>query len=183
MFIMKFTPLKIIFLHFLILFLTGCNKNYVINERQKILFQFEYVNYAWGYQHSGFIIDNEGNVLTYENPENWNFQDNNHSLSEIQVSENLSKCRTSGKKILQVELQKYTSYIKNISSSKITAMKNVAADAGSIEYFCYQYYESSGTYKGCLIKMEGDFTCENLNLYAKKVAAWMKEINNSLKEK
>jgi len=180
---MKFTPLKIILLSLLILLLTGCKKNYVINEKQKILFQYEYVNYAWGYQHSGFIIDNEGNVLTYENPENWNFQDNSRILSEMQVSENISKCRRPGKKIPQEELQKYTSYIKNISSSKITAMKNVAADAGSIEYLCYQYFESSGTYKGCLIKMEGDFTCENLNLYAKKVAEWMKEINNSLKEK
>jgi hypothetical protein len=180
---MKFTLQKIMILPFLILVLTGCKKNYTINEKQKILFQFEYVNYAWGYQHSGYLIDNEGNVLTYENPENWNFQDNNHILSEIQVSENLSKCINSGKKIPQNELQKYTGYIKNISSSKITAMKNVAADAGSIEYFCYQYLESSGTYKGCLIKMEGDFTCENLNLYSKKVAVWMKEINNSLKEK
>lgn len=180
---MKFMPLKIFLLPLLILLLTGCKKNYVINEKQKILFQYEYVNYAWGYQHSGFIIDNEGNVLTYENPENWNFQDNSLILSEMQVSENISKCRRSGKKIPQEELQKYTSYIKNISLSKITAMKNVAADAGSIEYFCYQYYEGNGTYKGCLIKMEGDFTCENLNLHAKKVAEWMKEINNSLKEK
>lgn len=180
---MKFETLKIILLSFLILFMAGCKKNYVINEKQKIFFQFEYINYAWGYQHTGFIIDNEGNVLTFENPENWNFQDNNRSLSEIQVSENLSKCRNSGKKISQAELQKYTSYIKNISSSKITAIKNVAADAGSTEYLCYQYYESSGTYKGCLIKMEGDFTCENLNLYSKKVASWLKEINKSLKEK
>jgi hypothetical protein len=30
--------------------------------------------------------------------------------------------------------------------------------------------------------MEGDFTCENLNFYSKKVAAWMREINNSLTE-
>ena len=92
-------------LSFLILFMTGCKKNYVINEKQKILFQFEYVNYAWGYQHSGFIIDNEGNVLTYENPENWNFQDNNHNLSEIQVSENISKCKHSGKKSLRMNFR------------------------------------------------------------------------------
>ena len=162
--------------------LTECKKNYVISEKQKILFQFEYVNYAWGYQHTGFIIDNEGNVLTYENPESWNFQDNNHNISEIQVSENISKCKSSGKKIPQEELQKYSNYIKNIALTKVSALKNVAADAGSYEYFCYQYSETSLTYKGYLIKMEGDFTCENLNFYSKKVAAWMKEINNSLPE-
>ena len=159
---------------------TECKKNYVISEKQKILFQFEYVNYAWGYQHTGFIIDNEGNVLTYENPESWNFQDNNHNISEIQVSENISKCKSSGKKIPQEELHKYSNYIKNIALTKVSALKNVAADAGSYEYFCYQYSETSLTYKGYLIKMEGDFTCENLNFYSKKVAAWMKEIHNSL---
>ena len=49
------------------------------------MFQLEYVNYAWGYQHNGFIIDNEGNVLTYSNPENWNFPDKDFSLTESQV--------------------------------------------------------------------------------------------------
>jgi ABC-type Fe3+/spermidine/putrescine transport system ATPase subunit len=180
---MKSELSKIIVLSVLILFLTGCKKNYVISEKQKILFQFEYVNYAWGYQHKGFLIDNEGNILTYENPENWNFRDNNQNISEIQVSENISKCSYSGKKIQKEELQKYTNYIKNIASTKISALKNVAADAGSYEYFCYQYSESSETYRGYLIKMEGDFTCENLNYYSKKVAVWMKELNSSLQKK
>lgn len=178
---MKYISLKIILISLFVLFITGCKKNYVISEKQKILFQFEYVNYAWGYQHSGFIIDNVGNVLTYENPENWNFQDNNHNISEIQAYENLSKCRHSGIRIPEEELHKYTSYIKNIASTKISAMKNVAADAGSYEYLCYQYSDNAETYKGYLIKMEGDFTCENLNFYSKKVAAWMKEINSRLR--
>ena len=177
---MKFIHLKIFLFAVFIMFVTGCKKNYVISEKQKILFQYEYVNYAWGYQHSGFIIDNGGNVLTYENPENWNFPDNNHNISDIQISENLSKCKISGKKIPPEELQKYTHYIKNIASSQITALKNVAADAGSYEYICYQYFESSENYRGYLIKMEGDFTCENLNFYSKKVAIWMKEINHTL---
>jgi hypothetical protein len=180
---MKSLPLKILLFSFVLLYLTGCKKNYVISEKQKILFQFEYVNYAWGYQHTGFIIDNEGNVLTYENPEDWNFLDDNNSISEIQVSENIFKCKHSGIKIPGEELLKYTSYINNIASTKISAMKNVAADAGSYEYFCYQYSENNETYKGYLIKMEGDFTCENLNFHAKKVAAWMKEINSNLPEK
>jgi hypothetical protein len=60
-------------------------------------------------------------------------------------------------------------------------MKNVAADAGSREYFCYKFSENSHTYKGTLIKMEGDFTCENLNFFSKKVATWLKNINETLK--
>jgi hypothetical protein len=177
---MKSSPEKIILITLLVLFITGCKKNYVISGKQAILFQFDYVNYAWGYQHHGFIIDNKGNILTYNNPEEWNFPDNNLVLNEIQVAENISKCIQTGKKISKEELQKYTNYIENIASSKVTALKNVAADAGSLEYVCYQFSESTGTYKGYLIKMEGDFTCENLNFYSKKVAAWMRYINNSM---
>src|SRR5450759_2866256 len=177
---MKSSPEKIILLTLLVLFITGCKKNSVISGKQAILFQFDYVNYAWGYQHHGFIIDNKGNILTYNNPEEWNFPDNNLVLNEIQVAENISKCIQTGKKIPKEELQKYTNYIENIASSKVTALKNVAADAGSLEYVCYQFSESTGTYKGYLIKMEGDFTCEDLNFYSKKVAAWMRYINNSM---
>ena len=177
---MKSSPEKIILITLLVLFITGCKKNYVISGKQAILFQFDYVNYAWGYQHHGFIIDNKGNILTYNNPEEWNFPDNNLVLNEIQVAENISKCIQTGKKISKEELQKYTNYIENIASSKVTALKNVAADAGSLEYVCYQFSESTGTYKGYLIKMEGDFTCEDLNFYSKKVAAWMRYINNSM---
>ena len=35
--------------------------------------------------HSGFIIDGEGNVLKYKNPQNWNFADKDSNLTESQV--------------------------------------------------------------------------------------------------
>ena len=89
---MKLSGLKILLLFLLTVMMTGCKKNIVISDRQAILFEFEYVNYAWNYQHYGFIIDNEGNVLTYNNPENWNFPDRELRISENQVAENLSMC-------------------------------------------------------------------------------------------
>jgi hypothetical protein len=174
---------KIFFILFIASVFTGCKKNIVINEKQAILFQVEYINYAWGYQHNGFIIDNEGKVLTYKNPQEWIFPDKDFNLSGDQVHDNIEKCLFSGKIIPPDELRKYARYIKNISSSKVTAPKNVAADAGSLEYICFQFSEISGRYKGCLIKMEGDFTCENLNFYSKKVSTWLKNIHDSLEKR
>jgi hypothetical protein len=177
---MKLSIGKILLISLLSLSFAGCKKNYVISDKQRILFQFEYINYAWGYHHNGFIIDNDGNILTYNNPEEWNFADKDMSLTESQVSENIRKCISTGDKISADDLKKYTGYIKNIASTKLSALKNAGADAGSLEYICYQYSESTGMYKGYLIKMEGDFTCENLNFYSKKVATWMKDINNNI---
>jgi len=177
---MKFSAKGILLIYLLVIALTGCKKNYVISDRQAILFEFEYINYALSYQHYGFIVDNDGNVVTYNNPESWNFPDTELRISKEQVSENISMCTNSGIKIPKSELQKYSNHIGNMASSKVTALKNVADDAGSTEYICYQYSESSGMYKGTIIKMEGDFTCENLNFFSKKVAEWMKNIYNSI---
>ena len=180
---MKTRQINIFFVLLAAILITGCKKNVSISEKQAILFQVDYVNYAWGYQHTGFIIDNQGNILTYRNPQNWNFPDDDFNLTESQVKDNFGNCLISGKKIPTEELMKYANYIKNISSSKVTALKNVAADAGSLEFICFQFSEISGTYKGCLIKMEGDFTCENLNFYSKKVISWLKNINETLEIK
>jgi hypothetical protein len=177
---MKFAFAKIFLFSILILSFEGCKKSYVISENQQILFQYEYVNYAWGYQHNGFIIDNQGRVLTYLNPENWNFREKEKNLTAAQIADNIGKCKDSGIRIERVELLKYSSYIKNIASSQVTALKNVAADAGTAEYTCFQFSESSKDYKSYLIKMEGDFTCENLNFYSKKITLWLKEIESRL---
>jgi hypothetical protein len=158
------------------LLITGCEKNYSLSESQKIVFQQEYVNYAWGYQHHGIIIDNEGNVLTYDNPENWNFPDNNKILSVEQANENISSCTITGRKIPKAELQKYINYIDNISASKVSAPKSAGADMGSMVSYCYRLSEDTQTYKAYIIKMEGDIECENLNFYSRRVADWLKDI-------
>jgi len=180
---MKTFFIYIIFVLLIAYTISGCKKNVVFDEKQAILFQVDYVNYAWGYKHNGFLVDNQGNILTYKNPQVWNFPDKDFNLSENQVRDNIGNCLNTGKKIPKEELKKYANHIKNISSSKVTALKNVSADAGSIEYICYQFSEKTGIYKGTLIKMEGDFTCENLNFFTKKVTTWLKNINDTLEKK
>ncbi|HLN55395.1 MAG TPA: hypothetical protein VK207_05350 [Bacteroidales bacterium] len=158
----------------------GCREEPIISHDQEILFQMDYVNYAWGFQHYGFMIDNLGRILTYDNPDKWNFPDNNFILTEDQVDQNISMCRISGEKISREELGKFSSYIDKISSSKITAMRNTGADAGTLQYICFSYSENSHMYKGVLVKSEGDFSAENLNFHSKKVVAWMRSIEESI---
>jgi hypothetical protein len=148
-----------------------------------ILFQYEYINYAWGYQHSGFYIDSYGNVLTFEKPDEWNFGDSDNVLSSVNLFENLNKCSVSQKVIPSPELSKYARHIENIASSKLSAPRNAGADMGSVRYVCYKYNEETDSYRGYLIKMEGDYTCENLNYYSKKVASWLEEISKEVNSK
>jgi hypothetical protein len=163
-----------------LLIFAGCKKNTVLNDKQAVFFQVDYTNNAWGYQHNGFFIDGEGNVLSYKNPRQWNFPDKNYVISEDLLKVNLESCEKMQVKISAEDLNRYAGYIKNISLSKVTAQKNVANDAGSVEYICYMYSGNTGIYKGYLIKKEGDFTCENLNFFSKRVSLWLKNINETL---
>jgi hypothetical protein len=159
---------------------TGCKKHAVLGDNQHILFQVEYINYAWGYQHSGILIDNEGKVWTYNNPENWNFADDQMNIAENLLEQNLSACKATGIVISKEDLDKFSAFIPNIASSKVTALKNIAADAGSTSYICYRHSQSTSSYKGAIIKMEGDFSCENLNFFSKKTVIWLKDVRSQL---
>jgi hypothetical protein len=174
---MKRQVVKILLIFLVMSVLSGCKKDYSISDKQVILFQYEYLNYSWDYQHSGYFIDNEGNVLLYDNPEEWNFPDSAFMISQVKLFENLNKCTVSEKRIPHEELAKYSKLIENIASSKVSALKNAGADFGSITYDCYKFDENSLIYKRYLIKMEGDNTCENLNFFSKKVVSWMRDIS------
>jgi len=169
---------KILFIPLTVLILTGCSKDFILSDEQEILFQYEYHNNAWGSQHSGYFIDKEGNVLIYNNPEEWNFPDNDLMIYQEQLLENLSKCTISDKRIPQTELEKFARHIPYISSSKVSAVRNIGADMGSFSFICFKFDETFNVYKGYLIKMEGDNNCENLNFFSKKVVSWMKGINH-----
>lgn len=173
---MKEFVFKILLFVILVIPFSGCKKNYLLSEKQLVLFQFDFR----GEKHSGFIIDNDGNIMVYSNPEGWNFPDRDMSLTEEQVNQNLEKCVFSGKKIPREELIKYAVHIPNITMSKVTAARNTGSGIGVIQFLCYQYSESTETYKISVIRTEGNYTNENLNFYSKKVTAWIRGINNDL---
>jgi len=160
--------------------LESCRKGNVISSEQKMLFQYSYVNYAWGSNNQGLIIDTEGNLLLYNNPEKWNFPDNSSTLTQAQVKENLSYCVSTGRKVTGAELQKYASYIANLAASKVTAKKAVAADMGTFNYYCFTYSEGSSSYREVTIRTAGDFEFENLNFYTKKIIDWMNQMIQDL---
>ena len=102
---------------------------------------------------------------------------------EDDIAENLSRCVKSELSIPSEQLARFSSYIKNISSSKITAVKKGNRETGKTIFVCYDYSESSKMYDGTLIKMEGSYSSENLNFFSKRVSAWLREISASIPEK
>jgi hypothetical protein len=156
----------------------GCRKNNNISNEQKIYFQVDHILYTPEYQHYGYLVDSKGNILAYNNPQVWNFSENNQKLTEEQIEENISMCYNSGN-VNPEDLARFASFISKIASSKITAFKDTGSENGSTSYICYEFGDDQ-YYHASIMKMEGDVTCENLNFYTKKVVLWMKELGGNL---
>lgn len=158
----------------------GCRKDSILSNEQEVLFQYEYRNDAEGKRLEGFFIDRQGNVLTYRNPAEWNHPDQVLSIYSDLLSANLDKCTVSEKHVSAAELEKYSRLISNISSSKVSAARHSGTGAGTHRFICYSFDEAAKTYKGYLIRAEGEISRENLNFYSKKIVAWMKDVNRDI---
>jgi len=180
LFMMQRMSARHLILALFLLTLAGCKKNYVFNEDLSILFQYEYRNDTDMKKHHGFIITGKGDVLEYNNPTGWQFPDSDGILSGAQVAENIGLCTHSGITLNEEELKKHSGLISNISSSRITAIRaSTNRKTGTTAFYCYQV-TGKDYYKQYVIKTEGDYNCDNLNFFSKKVITWMKDVNNML---
>jgi len=175
---MKRSNIYILLSLFVIISVSGCKKRDLTStSEQEILFQYDYRSSS---QHSGYFIDSEGNVFTYNDPSFWNNPDNDLEISQEQIAENIGNSVFSGIKIPEDELSRYSKVIEFIASSKVTGPGKSIPVEGTAQYICYQYNENSQKYRGHLIRSEGNVTRENLNFHSKRVAQWMKEIGISV---
>ncbi|HEX2921916.1 MAG TPA: hypothetical protein VHO50_12210 [Bacteroidales bacterium] len=165
---------KTLLLLFFIL-IAGCKKSYITTTEQEILFQMDVICYEPDFNHYGYIIDAKGNILSYNNPEGWHFPNSNLNITSDQIAENINRCKLAGR-LPKDEIKKFSSYIENISSTKLSGLKKQYKEKRTVQYFCYKYSESTLVYKGYIIKTEGNYAGENLNFYSKKVVSWMKDI-------
>jgi hypothetical protein len=173
---MRSLLIKLLSIIILLLTLSSCQKIYNVSKSQDVLFQFEYIDSVGLFSHWGIFVDVNGNILTYNQPEKWNFPGNDQILTQKDLLENVAQCKGTTKKIPAEELQKYINCIDNMAASKVSLQKKARTGFGTSSYYCYQFSENSSTYKRTIIKSKGEFRCENLNFYSKKVVAWMNEI-------
>jgi hypothetical protein len=162
---------------FVVLFalITGCEKrDYPLPDiNQLILFQSEYINFAWVYVHSGILIDSSGNVRGYKLPKIWHFPDTAGYISLSDMNENIGQLDTSSFKIKKDTLLKYFNKLKNVAMSQMTKPVQVMADAGVHRYSGFLYDSKTKKYNEVLIRQSGDVYIENKSQDAKEIYNWM----------
>ena len=131
---MKLINIIIGFGLFLIAFTTCENKNNDLNTNkinQKILFQHYYINFAWGYQHTGWLIDSSGCVYCYNLPEKWNHCDSLGYLSVTEMDSNILEADSICYILDKKELTNKFKLIEKAAEGLISEPIHEAYDAGT----------------------------------------------------
>lgn len=147
-------------------------------RKQKFLFESSYTNHAWGYQHDGIYIDNQGNVYRYayqKGDKPWLPQSN--SFTEQELEEKYSHGRKLVKTIDSKELLEKYRLIGQASKERYSKRLGGGADQGAIVSSCYVYDEATGSYKAIELGVEGDWTYENLSPVARELAEWLESLS------
>ncbi len=149
-------------------------------SNKEVVFQVEYINHAWGYQHHGMLVNSYGNVYRYNNPEKWHFADNNQLAADSLAKYFQYATFVDGASVDKTELDKMKKLAISASSGTLSDPENQMADAGTTSYQVYIYDGQKRTWKLYLMQTEGDFYIENSSPAAAIIVDWLKELRENL---
>ncbi len=160
---------------FVLFLFHGCDEPET-DQNTEIIFQFEYINYAWSFQHRGFLIDKEGKILSFEKPAGWIFPENN-SITTKDLINNLNKALKISGQVELKKLEEMTEIALGISNESLTKPENRMADAGTEGYYFFRLNSETRKYERTTLLQRGDWSQENKGKDADTVIKWLLEIN------
>ncbi len=149
--------------------------NNVRNSNNSIIFEVEYVNYAWGYSYNGIMIDNEGKEYSYDPAKDTipclYHEDGFYTERELQSKyEHTKKFITT----LRSDSLNWSHNLANlVSTTNYSDTTQTGIDAGITTTSFYIYRPQVSKYQKIILKIEGDFSFYNRSQSAVTLAAWL----------
>jgi hypothetical protein len=150
----------------------GCDPKF----DQPVLFQYEYVNYAWGFRHHGFLIDDKGNVNCFRSPQNWIKPDSSGMMSKLDLEYNLAQCDTIWGKVSLDSLKSNFNQIEKVRDGKIVDYGDIMADAGTGILSAWYFNEKEGKYESVFLVSNGDINQINSHSSVEPIVDWLKSV-------
>jgi hypothetical protein len=141
------------------------------------LFEVQYLNHAWGYQLSGFYIDDRGRVYRYDHsdavwqPARWDV------FTPAELAQKFSRNRTGDGQVDAVTLRAMHALIDPASRGPLSDPVARCADAGTHTYLAYQF--EAGVYRPVLLYQAGDLAQLNRSESARVLFAWLRTIDGA----
>jgi hypothetical protein len=156
------------------LFFVSCDEIQLKEKTVDCYFQYEYVNYAWGFNHSGFTITPSGEVFSFNKSTAWVFADNN-KLSSANLKKNIEASLKLDTLIKKSDLDYYQQLAFDAFSGKLSEPVQRGADMGEIicKIIVPDTVDPLGDYSEVMLTEKGDFDRNNLSPEAATIAEWL----------
>jgi hypothetical protein len=152
--------------------LVSIHHSALASSESPILFCKEYLNYAWGYFHNGWLIDSGGNIRSYS----LKISDSLEALSGNPTRANLDKMlsfsKPTGKKIPADSLNTMVALLQEASYGTMSYAPR-CADAGIVMYAGIFFDSANSRYQKVVCVQGGDQTGCNSSSSAKVIARWL----------
>lgn len=159
---------------FLLIFTVACETpEDRIQGDQPVYFQYRHINWAWGYQEHGWLIDHQGNINYFRLPEDFRETDSTGHISGKDLVHNLDLSDSIVRRIDASELAEYIQCIPGAAAGMIGERRHIACDAGSSKLSCYLYDPGEDTYLEVFLAESGDFEQFNLSDEARILVEWL----------
>ena len=142
---------------------------------QPVFFEYHYVNHAWGFQENGWLIDGEGNIRSFNQPDDYIPGLRGAYLKQEDLEHNLALTDTIIRSVDKGELEKYKNYIPSAAKGAISKANFIAADAGASVLSCYLYDPEMNAYQYVFLAQSGDWEQFNLSQEAEKLVKWLSD--------
>lgn len=153
----------------------NCDCEPKFTHQPPVLFQYEYVNYAWGFRHHGFLIDPDGQLRGFRQPAKWISADSTGMLTRADLEYNLSQCDTVCGKVEKGELDRQFRKIEEIRHGYLTDPEMVMADAGTGVFSAWYWNEKIEMYEQVFLVSNGDVYRVNTHPDVKALIEWLKQ--------
>lgn len=159
----------------LILLSTACGKDtYLGPDEQPIYFEYHFINYAWGYQDFGWLIDGEGKIRSFLYPDSYNVAMHGDFLSLDQMEYNVAQADSIIGEISRSVLDKKKDLIPAAAEGLIKDFQRQGADMGLGVFSCYLYDPVEDAYQYVMLSASGDHQESNASKEAEKLVDWLK---------
>lgn len=142
-------------------------------NRQGVIFEVEFQNHAWGDQHYGRYIDNQGNIYEYNLGGVFWQPDDYFYYSEQELLEKFINKQKIGSVDMDELYQKFKE-IDFLSNADLTASQDLGCrDFGVVSYSAYKFNPQTLIYERVVLLVCGDSFRVNSSAPAQTLCQWL----------
>lgn len=142
-----------------------------------ILCERSYVNYAWGFQHHGVVVDEEGHLYGYVRHAPWQPRESD-APTQAELEDKYSQ-RELLRTLPAEEVRTKLGLVEPASRGAVSAPRDTARDMGSRVCRCYMPVSDAGTYSEIKLSVTGDWSYRNVSTSAQELTEWLESLTPS----